>query len=79
MAKNTSLSSVLKELKRKGCYPCVSYRGDGIWRAHINGAGNWWAEDKTPQLAMTKAKKEWEENGCIMDGYAAQRICSTSA
>jgi len=57
MAKNTSLSSVLKELKRKGCYPCVSYRGDGIWRAHINGA-----EDYCVQYIRKSEKQKPQDN-----------------
>lgn len=70
------LEHQMTALMNKGCYPCVSFRGrnkDGepIWRAHVNGAGNHWAEASTPTNAMKEARKSWEGGGCPMDGYAA--------
>lgn len=66
-----SLSDLLRVLKEDGCYPCISYRGGDIWRAHVNGAGNYWAEGKSPRRALRKAIKIWEKACRPMDGYAS--------
>ena len=67
----SDLTAVLCRLRGLGCYPCVSYRGHGIWRAHVNGAGNFWDEAGSPDEAMASAVRLWERAGKPMDGYAA--------
>ena len=75
---NYQLEDMLVALQKKGCYPCVSYRGrkngKPVWRAHINGAGNHWDESSRPANALLRARKTWEKAGCPMDGYAASPI-----
>ena len=66
-----SLSELLKSLAEQKCYPCIGYRGGGTWRAHVNGAGNHWADATTPRLALEKAIRLWERAKKPMDGYAA--------
>lgn len=65
----------LQKLAAQGCYPCLSMRGfknrHQLWRAHVNGAGNYWGEGRTPLTALKKAIACWKKNGCLMDGYAA--------
>ena len=63
------LNKLLKDLKNRGCHPCISRRGN-VWRAHVNGAGNFWEEASTPLKALQAAVRSWEAKGCIMDGYA---------
>lgn len=67
----SDLTAVLCRLRDLGCFPCLSYRGNGIWRAHVNGAGNFWADARSPDEAMASAEREWERAGKPMDGYAA--------
>ena len=67
-----SLSERMKWLVARGCYPCVSYRGGGVFRAHVNGPGNIWHEALTPHLAMEQAVRLWLRRRKPMDGYAAQ-------
>ena len=50
-----TLTDMMQDLVKRGCYPCCSYRGGGIYRAHINVAGNQWDEGITPDSAMRKA------------------------
>ena len=69
-----SLSKLLYALEEEGCYPCISMRSKGIWRAHINGAGNYWAEHSTPKRALNKALALWHKAGYPMDGYAATHL-----
>jgi hypothetical protein len=57
-------------LRDQGCVPCISSRGK-VWRAHVNGAGNFWEEAKTPGRALELAVTQWERAGRPMDGYAA--------
>ena len=64
-----SLNKLLQWLKKEGCQPCLSLRGN-LWRAHVNGAGNFWYDANTPFKAMRMAVKDWKEAGCPMDGYA---------
>ncbi len=66
-----SLSKLLRNLGEEGCYPCVSLRGPGCWRAYINMTGDYWGEDTTPKRALAKAITRWEKEGRPMDGYAA--------
>ena len=69
-----SLQEGLLWLKSCGCFPVVGYRGGGLWRAHVNGAGNWWDEGKTPVTALNKAIRKWLKGGRVMDGYGAPDI-----
>ena len=64
-----SLSERLSWLQIRGCMPCLSLRGK-IWRAHVNGAGRYWAEENAPGKAMESAVRLWKSNGMLMDGYA---------
>ena len=66
------LNERLEYLKRIGCYPCLSYRGGDIWRAHINACGNYWAEHTTPLKALDLAEAVWRQNGCPMDGLGVK-------
>lgn len=72
------LEHILNDLAIQGCYPCVSLRGwDGtqpVWRAHVNGAGNYWSEGSTPYEALYNAEKAWTEAGKPLDGYATENI-----
>lgn len=70
MTDSASLEEMLLELALQGCVPCVSNRGS-VWRAHVNGAGNNWAEATNPAAAMRMAIRLWEKAGKPMDGYAA--------
>ena len=64
-----TLNKRLQWLRNRGCYPSIYSRGD-IWRAHINAAGNFWADAKYPFEALEKAVKYWQEKGCPMDGVS---------
>ena len=66
------LEVLLVGLKGMGCFPNISLRGQ-VWRAHVNGAGNYWAEAETPYKALDEAIKLWKEAGKPMDGYAASK------
>ena len=65
------MERLLLELAENGNYPSIHYRGNGIWRAHINGAGNFWADSHTPFSALNEAMRLWEKKGKPKDGYAA--------
>jgi len=69
-----TIENILKTLDIAGCYPCISKRGTNLWRAHINSAGNWWDEGKTPREALNKAFASWVKNGKQMDGMAEEVI-----
>jgi len=69
--KRKDLNQLLKDLRNRGCYPSISYRGH-MWRAHINGAGNYWSEGTTPLMAMRAAIKIWDIAGNPMDGYGSE-------
>jgi hypothetical protein len=64
-----TLSSRLKKLKDRGCYPSIYRRGD-LWRAHVNRAGNYWADGISAFTALEDAVKLWRKSGCQMDGIA---------
>ena len=66
----SELSAMLFELRAQGCFPCVAYRGSGVWRAHVNATGNYWGEAKRPEDAMASAIRLWERAGKPIDGYA---------
>jgi hypothetical protein len=68
-----ALSKLLMCLVQRKCYPCISYRGGGIWRAHVNGAGNYWADSASAYQALREATDDWEVAGKPMDGYAATK------
>ncbi|MFA5311750.1 MAG: hypothetical protein WC375_00360 [Methanomassiliicoccales archaeon] len=65
-----TLNNLMMILVNVGCYPCCSYRGGGIYRAHINAMGNRWDEGKSPYIAMKKAYEAWRHDGYPMDGLA---------
>ena len=65
-----SLSKLLRALEKEGCYPSIRLLGPKEWRAHVNGAGNYWADNRTPKRALAKAITLWEKAGRPMDGYA---------
>ena len=67
-----SLSEDLARLARGGCYPAISRRGEFVWRAHVNAAGNFWAEANTPYKALAKAVQLWRKAGKPMDGMAVE-------
>ena len=63
------LNEKIKWLKSHGCYPSIYRRGD-VWRTHVNAAGNFWADARTPLKALEDAVKLWQDKGCPMDGMA---------
>jgi hypothetical protein len=64
-----NLNDQLLILKRKGCWPSVYCRGN-LWRAHVNVAGNYWADADTPEKALFNAVELWQKKGRPMDGLA---------
>jgi hypothetical protein len=64
------MERLLLMLASQGNYPAISYRGYGVWRAHINGTGNFWADGNTPFGALNEAIRIWEKKGKPKDGYA---------
>lgn len=76
------LQQMLLELTEEGCYPALSFRGfktknrdvkTPVWRAHVNGAGNFWEDASSPVKALEKAIRAWKKAGKPMDGYGASR------
>jgi len=63
------MNQLLLRLAKEGCHPSIYRRGD-LWRAHVNAAGNYWADRKTPQAALEAAVKLWIKAGKPMDGMA---------
>lgn len=70
MGRKATIENQLAELEAAGCYPAVSRSGPGVWRAHVNQAGNFWDEADSPWLALAKAKLAWEKAGRPLDGAA---------
>lgn len=72
--KGEALADILARLVAEGCLPGVRFLGksDGrpVWRAHVNCAGNFWAEARTARAALVKAERAWRRDGCPRDGYA---------
>lgn len=66
-----TLESLLLDLKAEGCYPSVYRRGPKLWRAHVNMAGGFWDDGRTPLSALRKAVKAWRKRGKLIDGEAA--------
>jgi hypothetical protein len=70
-----SLNSLIQSLLKLGCYPGIYFRGynkkEPVWRAHVNCAGNYWEEAKTPYAALKAAVKLWDSRGRPVDGMAA--------
>ena len=64
-----NLNDKLTYLARLGCRPSIYFRGDQ-WRAHVNMAGNCWADADTPSEALRLAVRMWEQAGRPMDGRA---------
>ncbi len=69
-----SLSESLVRLAKQGCYPSIIRRGEHVWRAHVNAAGNFWADANTPSKALTEAVQLWRKAGKPVDGMA----CATN-
>lgn len=69
-----TLSERMRWLQSKGCTPSVYLRGDKLYRAHVNAAGNFWADAKTPKLALEEATRLWHAAGCPLDGTAQERV-----
>ena len=65
-----SLVDSLGGLTTLGCYPSIYYRGAGIWRAHVNSCGNFWADARCPQEALGEAESLWRKAGKPLDGRA---------
>ena len=59
-----SLEAVLVDLQKAGCFPTLSYRGGGVWRAHATYAENFWKDAKTPLKAVLGAVSLWRRAGC---------------
>ena len=72
----STFSAIMQLLVGYGCYPCCSYRGGGVYRVHINSAGNHWAEGKDLDAALREAVRAWLRCGCPMDGLAADSKCN---
>lgn len=66
-----TLEARLADLQDRGCYPSL-YRRGRWWRAHINAAGNFWADAATPHEALEVAVRAWTAEGRPMDGMAAK-------
>ena len=66
-----TLNELLKNLAKQGCYPSVYQRVKGLWRAHVNMAGNFWQDASTPLIALQMAVASWERAGKPVDGQAA--------
>ena len=60
---------IMGQLESMGCKPSLYERGS-FWRAHVNQAGNFWADHKRPDTAIKIAKESWEKAGLPMDGLA---------
>lgn len=67
-----SLNELLISLEHRGCYPAISLRAPGVWRAHVNATGNYWDEGETPYVALRGAVDVWVRAGKKMDGYASK-------
>ncbi len=61
---------LLNWLENQGCYPSIYYRGGGIWRAHVNSAGNYWSDSRCALTALRDAIDLWEKAGRPTDGMA---------
>jgi len=66
----SDIESELILLVLQGAYPGIYYRGNEIWRAHINVGGNYWVEANTPLAALKAAKDNWFRDGKPKDGMA---------
>jgi hypothetical protein len=67
------LETMLSRLARSGCFPSI-YRRGPLWRAHVNAAGNYWAEKKSPSEAMAAAIDLWKSAEKPMDGMADEEV-----
>ena len=65
-----TLVQILADLDRRKCSPSLYKRGPHLWRAHINRAGNYWADARTPTKAFQIAYADWRYDGRPMDGDA---------
>ena len=57
-------------LESEGAKPSISYRGGGVWRAHVNRFGNYWEDSDTPLNAIKAATDRWMIAKCPLDGEA---------
>lgn len=68
------LQTELQGLAAQKCYPSIYLRGfekgKPVWRAHINRAGNFWDDGRTPLAALKKALACWKKAGCPKDGQS---------
>jgi len=64
-----SLEELFLNLASQGCHPCISRRGKQ-WRAHINAAGNFWSDRRTPLAALRAAERSWIAARKPLDGMA---------
>ncbi len=69
-----NLTELLKRLAHQGCYPSIYRRDEHLWRAHVNAAGNYWADANTPCKALAEAVQLWEGAGKPIDGMAASVV-----
>jgi len=58
-----NLNELLKSLARQGCYPAIHRRGEHLWRAHVNAAGDCWSDAGTPYKALIEAVRLWRKSG----------------
>lgn len=65
-----TLNQLMLNLSSQGCYPGIYRRTEKRWRAHVNCAGNYWADASTPLRALRAAERLWHEAGKPMDGMA---------
>lgn len=65
-----NLEERLAWLKAKGCTPSIYTRGS-LFRAHVNAAGNFWADAETPRKALEDAVRLWRAARCPLDGIAS--------
>lgn len=65
--RSVELARVLADLTDQGCSPGI-YRRGSYWRAHVNCAGNFWSDGRTPLQALRFAIRLWEYAGKPKDG-----------
>lgn len=50
---------VMRGLRQCGCDPSIYARGDRLYRAHVNRAGNHWHDASTKSAAIRGAVMMW--------------------
>ena len=72
------LEKRLNRLVAQGCVPSI-YRRGLVWRAHVNAAGNFWADHECALQALNEAERLWRRKGCPLDGMASDKpVAETS-